>query len=685
MKQLTPREIVGQLDRFIIGQNDAKRAIAIAMRNRWRRRQLPKDLRDEISPKNIIMIGPTGVGKTEIARRMAALVGAPFIKVEATKYTEVGYVGRDVESIIRDLTELGLGMVRREAAEEVRPQAEAAAEERLLDILLPTSHWAAAKEKGEAEDDEQRRATREKLRVKLKAGLFDDRMVEVEVEEKVDLGMIGGPQQEEMIGLQTMMERFMPPRRKRRRAPVREAREILVQQEADRLIDQAAVTAEALDRVQNLGVVFVDELDKIAGSESKFGPDVSRQGVQRDLLPIVEGCTVGTRYGLVRTEHILFIGAGAFTAASPSDLMPELQGRFPIRVELKDLTADEFVRILTEPDNALVKQQRAMLATEGLEVEFTDDGIRAIAEIAYRFNQRTQNIGARRLYTVIEKVTEGVSYDAPDLPPAKRSVRIDAQYVHEQLRSIMEDEEPGAGESAQTVRAALCGRPSLVTSLDPARGALPGHHGQDIMPPRVLVQVLQVWVDLHVLDVAVTKFEGPPQGSEGPRRLLELGVRARKVVVRYGVARPERDQAAVHGQAVAVAAHMGVEVAELREEFVAVAQAHKQVFEEPDVESVLVAAKSLLHPLGQRLALPRLEVPVPPIDRHTLVPGHFLWSPLECIIHQFSRNASLGRGKTAAALPAAPQGGWHTAYAVAWPRVLLIMAAVPATRGKGPQ
>jgi len=442
MKQMTPREIVVQLDRFIIGQADAKRAIAIAMRNRWRRQQLAPELREEISPKNIIMIGPTGVGKTEIARRMAALVGAPFIKVEATKYTEVGYVGRDVESIIRDLTELGLGMVRREAREAVRPQAEEAAEERLLDILLPTSRWAKAhQEEAPAADEEQRRASREKFRTKLRAGVMEDRVVEVEVEEKVDLALIGGPQQEEMIGLQTMMERFLPPRRKPRRAAIREAREILVAQEADRLIDHAKVTGEALQRVQDLGVVFIDELDKISGSDSKFGPDVSRQGVQRDLLPIVEGCTVGTRYGLVRTDHILFIGAGAFTQSSPSDLMPELQGRFPIRVELKDLTADEFVRILTEPDNALVKQQKALLATERVELEFAPEGIRAIAEIAYRVNQRTQNIGARRLYTVVERVVEGLSFDAPDLPESGRHVHVDADYVREKLKTILEDED----------------------------------------------------------------------------------------------------------------------------------------------------------------------------------------------------------------------------------------------------
>ncbi|HUU93551.1 MAG TPA: ATP-dependent protease ATPase subunit HslU [Phycisphaerae bacterium] len=444
-RPLTPREIVRQLDRYIIGQAEAKRAIAIAMRDRWRRQQLAADLREEVAPKNIIMIGPTGVGKTEIARRMATLVGAPFIKVEATKYTEVGYVGRDVESIIRDLTELALGLVRQEAADAVRPEAEEAAEERLLDVLLPTSRWAAAsRDTSEAdvqEQERQRQASREKLRKKLRAGLLEDRDVEVEVEEKIDLGRIGGPQQEEMIGLQTMFEHFLPARTKPRRAKVRDAREILIQQEADRLVDQSQVTAEALDRVQNLGVVFVDELDKVTGSDSKFGPDISRQGVQRDLLPIVEGCTVGTRYGLVRTDHILFIGAGAFSQAKPSDLMPEFQGRFPIRVELKDLTADEFVRILTEPDNALVKQHRAMLQTEGVTIDFAEDGVREIAEISYRVNQQMQNIGARRLYTVMEKVLEDVSFEAPDLPADERKVRIDADYVREKLRDVIEDED----------------------------------------------------------------------------------------------------------------------------------------------------------------------------------------------------------------------------------------------------
>ena len=445
MEEKTPKEIVEALDRYIVGQGAAKRSAAVAIRNRWRRRQLPESMRDEVGPANMILIGPTGVGKTEIARRMAALVGAPFIKVEATKYTEVGYVGRDVESIIRDLTELALSMVRQEAADAVRPEAEEAAEERLLDVLLPSSRWASASQDTSEADarqqEQQREASREKLRKKLRAGLFEDREVEVEVEEKIDLGRIGGPQQEEMIGLQTMFERFLPPRTKPRRVKVGEAREILIQQEAERLVDQSQVTAEALDRVQNLGVVFVDELDKVAGSDSKFGPDVSRQGVQRDLLPIVEGCTVGTRYGLVRTDHVLFIAAGAFTQSKPSDLMPEFQGRFPIRVELKDLTADEFVRILTEPDNALVKQHGAMLETEGVTLEFAEDGVREIAEISYRVNQRTQNIGARRLYTVMEKVLEDVSFEAPDLPADERKVRIDAGYVREKLKDVIEDED----------------------------------------------------------------------------------------------------------------------------------------------------------------------------------------------------------------------------------------------------
>ncbi len=443
MNELTPRDIVGELDRYIIGQADAKRAIAIAMRNRWRRQQLPADLREEIGPKNIIMIGPTGVGKTEIARRMAGLVGAPFIKVEATKYTEVGYVGRDVESIIRDLTELAVGMVRDEQKEAVRPEAEDAAEERLLDLLLPPGGALAGDADADTADQRQaqRQASREKLRKKLRAGLFEDRPVEVEVEEKVDLGRIGGPQQEEMVGLQTMFERFFPPRRKPRRVTVREAREILIHQEADRLIDHAQVTSDALDRVQNLGVVFIDELDKVTGAEAKAGPDVSRQGVQRDLLPIVEGSTVGTRYGLVRTDHVLFIGAGAFTQAKPSDLMPEFQGRFPIRVELSDLTADDFVRILTEPANALVKQHGALLATDGVVVEFAEGGVREIAEIAYRVNQRTQNIGARRLYTVMEKLLEEVSFEAPDLPAEARSVVVDAGYVREKLKDVLADED----------------------------------------------------------------------------------------------------------------------------------------------------------------------------------------------------------------------------------------------------
>jgi ATP-dependent HslUV protease ATP-binding subunit HslU len=445
-QELTPREIVARLDRYIIGQADAKRAIAVAMRNRWRRLRLPEDLREEVAPKNIIMIGPTGVGKTEIARRMAALVGAPFIKVEVTKYTEVGYVGRDVESIVRDLTELAVNLVREEAREAVREEAEKAAEDRLLDVLLPSGRWATARAGGETEeeDDEvqaQRQPSREKIRQKLRAGILEDRIVEIEVVEKVDLGMIGGPEQEQMIGLQEMMERFMPPRTKKRRVAVREAREILTAQEADRMIDQSHVNSEALRRVQSLGIVFLDELDKVAASDSKYGPDVSRQGVQRDLLPIVEGSTVGTRYGLVKTDHILFIGAGAFTQAKPSDLMPEMQGRFPIRVELKDLTAEQFERILTEPDNALVKQHRAMLGTEGVLVEFEDEAVREIAAIAYRINQSTQNIGARRLYTVMEKLVEDLSFEAPDLPEDEREIAINADYVRDRLKDVAESED----------------------------------------------------------------------------------------------------------------------------------------------------------------------------------------------------------------------------------------------------
>ncbi|MDK1030646.1 MAG: ATP-dependent protease ATPase subunit HslU [Planctomycetia bacterium] len=435
MKEYTPREIVEHLDRYIVGQDEAKRAIGIAMRNRWRRQQLPEDLREEVAPKNIIMIGPTGVGKTEIARRIAALAGAPFIKVEATKYTEVGYVGRDVESIIRDLMELAVNMVRRAEEERVRPMAEEAAEEQLLDVLLPSSRWASPEEGA----SEEALDSREKLRKKLHAGILEDREVEIDVEEKMPVGFVGTGSQEEMAGLQDMLERFMPTRARRRRVTVREARQILAQQEAERLVDRDQVIAEAKTRVENVGIVFLDELDKIAGSDAKYGPDVSRQGVQRDLLPIVEGCNVGTRYGMVRTHHILFIASGAFTASKPSDLMPELQGRFPIRVELKDLTKDDFVRILTEPRNALIKQQRAMLATEGVLMEFGDDAVEEIASIAYAINQRTQNIGARRLYTVLEKLVEDVSFNAPDL--AQKEIKVDAEYVRAQLAKIAEDED----------------------------------------------------------------------------------------------------------------------------------------------------------------------------------------------------------------------------------------------------
>ena len=391
MSELTPRQIVQQLDKYIIGQDDAKRCVAIALRNRWRRRQLPEDLRDEVAPKNIIMIGPTGVGKTEIARRIAALVKAPFVKVEATKYTEVGYVGRDVESIIRELVDISINMVHDEALTAVEAAAAAAAEERLLDILLPGGTQAG---------EEPRPETREHLRDLLRAGKLEDREVEISIEERPQVGMIAGMAGgEEMAALQDVFERIIPSRSRTRRVTVTEARDILAAQESEKLIDRDGIVSEALARAQNSGIVFVDELDKVAGGDAQHGPDVSRQGVQRDLLPIVEGSAVSTRHGIVRTDHVLFIAAGAFHAAKPSDLMPELQGRFPIRVELMDLTKDDFVRILTEPQNALTRQQRALMATEGLLVEFATDAVETIADMAYEINQRTLNIGARRLYT----------------------------------------------------------------------------------------------------------------------------------------------------------------------------------------------------------------------------------------------------------------------------------------------
>jgi len=430
VSELTPRQIVCELDKYIIGQDQAKRCVAVALRNRWRRKQLPDDLRDEVAPKNIIMIGPTGIGKTEIARRMSDLVHAPFVKVEATKYTEVGYVGRDVESIIRELVDLGVNMVHDEALREVSEKAAALAEERLLEVLLPVGDGGG----------EVRPESRERLQRILGEGKLEDREVEIAIEEKPQVGMIAGlGGGEEMTGLQDIFERILPSRTRTRRVRVSEAREILKAQESEKLIDRDSLISEALSRAEESGIVFLDELDKLGATGGKYGPDVSRQGVQRDLLPIVEGSAVSTRYGIVRTDHILFIAAGAFHSTSPSDLMPELQGRFPIRVELKDLTKDDFVRILTEPKNALTRQQRALMATEGLLIDFTDDAVEAIAEIAYQTNQRTLNIGARRLYTVMEKLFEEISFTAPER--GEEEITIDAAYVHEQLKDVMGDED----------------------------------------------------------------------------------------------------------------------------------------------------------------------------------------------------------------------------------------------------
>ncbi|MBX6423697.1 ATP-dependent protease ATPase subunit HslU [Thermosulfurimonas sp. F29] len=431
MKALTPREIVSELDKYIVGQQEAKKAVAIALRNRWRRQQVPPPLRDEIYPKNIIMIGPTGVGKTEIARRLARLSGSPFLKVEATKFTEVGYVGRDVESMIRDLTHIAVQMVKAEEEERVRERARRLAEERVLDLLVPPT---PQRPEGDSE-------TREKFRRMLRDGKLDDRYVELEVETRPPAPMVevfaaSGLEEIEQQ-LREMMSTLFPRKQKRRRVKVREALEILTKTEAEKLIDMEKVTREAIRRTETSGIIFIDEIDKIASRGEGHGPDVSREGVQRDLLPIVEGTTVNTRYGMVRTDHILFIASGAFHVAKPSDLIPELQGRFPIRVELKPLTREDFVRILTEPENALVKQYKALLSTEGVELEFTRDGLEEIARIAYEVNERTENIGARRLYTVMEKLLEEISFSAPDIAPTR--VVINGDYVREKLSEIATD------------------------------------------------------------------------------------------------------------------------------------------------------------------------------------------------------------------------------------------------------
>ena len=441
MDRLTPRQIVAELDKYIIGQHDAKRAVAIALRNRWRRQKLPPGLRDEVAPKNIIMIGPTGVGKTEIARRLARLAEAPFIKVEASKYTEVGYVGRDVESMIRDLVELAVNMVRGEKTRQVEGRAQELAEERLLDLLLPSSRMGAfgqavAPEGGTAHE------TREKLRQRLREGALDDRTVEIEVANRglPMVEILGGQGMEEIQeNLKDMLGNLLPQRSKRRKVKVTEARRILAQEEADKLVEKEEVVSEAIARVENSGIVFLDEVDKIAGRERTHGPDVSREGVQRDLLPIVEGCTVSTKYGLVRTDHILFIAAGAFHVSKPSDLIPEMQGRFPLRVELQSLTRDDFVRILTEPENALTKQYTALLATEGVDLTFTRDAIEEIAAIATAVNQATENIGARRLYTIMERLLDEISFEAPHMGGAK--VTIAAEDVRKKLATIVKDQD----------------------------------------------------------------------------------------------------------------------------------------------------------------------------------------------------------------------------------------------------
>lgn len=448
-KDLTPEEIVKIIDKYVVGQEDAKRMVAIALRNRYRRQQLPPELRDEVAPKNIIMIGPTGVGKTEIARRLAKLTRAPFIKVEATKYTEVGYVGRDVESMIRDLIDLAVNMVKTEKVKELDEKARGPAEERLLDLLLPISRPRGVPALGESGElsnspDERLRLqnTREKLRQQLREGKLEGRMVEVELKEKFTpmLEIFTGTGIESMdINLPEALGGFFPPRSKRRRVTVSEARKILLHEEIQKLIDMDEVIAEAIRRLENSGIVFIDEIDKIAGRERGVGPDVSREGVQRDILPIVEGTTVVSKYGMVKTDHILFIAAGAFHITKPSDLIPELQGRFPLRVELKPLTEEDFKRILTTPENALVKQYIALLKTEGVDLEFTPDAIEEMAHLAYLVNEQTENIGARRLHTIMEKVLEEISFHAPSME-GKRVV-VDARYVRERLAPIIKNED----------------------------------------------------------------------------------------------------------------------------------------------------------------------------------------------------------------------------------------------------
>ncbi len=454
LDELTPREIVAELDKHVVGQADAKRAVAIALRNRTRRQKLPAEMAEDVIPKNIIMIGPTGVGKTEIARRLAKLANSPFLKVEASKFTEVGYVGRDVESMIRDLVEIAIEMIREEKLEDVADKAELNAEERLLDILLPPAAPRQAEPNtsgglilegttasSSGSGDSQSR-TREKLRQQLREGKLDDRTVEIDVRERnfPSFEIISNQGVEEMdVNIKDMLPNIFGQRTKKRKMKVNEAFEYLIQEEEQRLIDMDQVTRTAIDRVEDSGIIFLDEIDKIAGRESGHGPDVSREGVQRDILPIVEGTTVNTRYGMVRTDHILFVAAGAFHVSKPSDLIPELQGRFPIRVELQSLTMEDFVRILTEPKSSLVKQYVALLETEGVKLEFTPDSLEEIARFAFRVNEGTENIGARRLHTIMERVLDEISFAAPE--KKGEQFRIDAEYVRKTLVDIVKDQD----------------------------------------------------------------------------------------------------------------------------------------------------------------------------------------------------------------------------------------------------
>jgi ATP-dependent HslUV protease ATP-binding subunit HslU len=439
LDEMTPRETVLELDKHVVGQNEAKRAVAIALRNRVRRQKLDPEMAEEVMPKNILMIGPTGVGKTEVARRLAKLASSPFLKVEATKFTEVGYVGRDVDSMIRDLVEVSIDMIREEKLELVADRAEVNAEERMLDLLMPPQVPQQSPEGAELEDPSDK--TREKLRVSLREGKLDDRMVEIEVRERnMPVEIVTNAGIEEMdINLRDMLPGLFGGKSRRRKMTVAECMDYLVQEEEQKLIDMDQVTRQAVDRVEQSGIIFLDEMDKIAGREAGRGPDVSREGVQRDILPIVEGTTVNTRYGMVRTDHILFVAAGAFHVSKPSDLIPELQGRFPIRVEMKSLTTEDFIRILTEPKNALIKQYVALMETEGIKLKFSKDAINEVAIIATRVNEQTENIGARRLHTIMEKLLEEISFEGPDLK--KKSMSIDADYVGKQLADIAQDQD----------------------------------------------------------------------------------------------------------------------------------------------------------------------------------------------------------------------------------------------------